>query len=74
MVFLPLGPKALSIRDVGLLFLVETITALCRPVVIDMIADRYSPTRTALLGKKWSVMGWRREMLVDKFSAHKKRR
>ena len=46
---------SLGIRDVGLLFLVGTVTALCGPVLIEMIADRYSLTRTALLGKKWSV-------------------
>ena len=45
----------LGIRDVGLLFVVGTVTALFGPILIEMIADRYSLTRTALLGKKWSV-------------------
>ena len=45
----------LGIKDVGLLFVVGTVTALFGPILIEMIADRYSLTRTALLGKKWSV-------------------
>ena len=39
----------------ALLFVVGTVSALFGPILIEMVADRYSLTRTALLGKKWSV-------------------
>ena len=34
-----------------MLFVVGTVTALFGPILIEMIADRYTVTRTALLGR-----------------------
>jgi fucose 4-O-acetylase-like acetyltransferase len=45
----------LGIWDIGLLFVVGTVTALCGPILLERVADRYTVTRTTLLGKKWSA-------------------
>jgi fucose 4-O-acetylase-like acetyltransferase len=45
----------LGIWDFGPLFVVGTVTALFGPILIERVADCYSVTRTALLGKKWSA-------------------